>query len=236
MSSLVHKSKLKGLRRANQLLEEFRPYLADHPKGERLLDYYHQLEEQREAEELQFRDELGNLTGKINMIRNDVLAQKSYADAKFLVEEVSITDLVDDAVMLHDEALEQLRVELIKEYEELPPCKVVRIKLVNAVNNLLKNSLDSLAAIEGGCIRIRVLRASAEDVAIEVSDNGHGIEKAHLTKIFNYGFTTKDGATGIGLHMAANAMTEMNGAIAVESDGPGKGARFTLVLPFDGTG
>jgi two-component system NtrC family sensor kinase len=67
---------------------------------------------------------------------------------------------------------------------------------------------------------------------VMLSDNGVGIPEANLTKIFNHGFTTrKKGGHGFGLHSGALAAKEMGGALKAYSDGPGKGATFTLELP-----
>ena len=66
---------------------------------------------------------------------------------------------------------------------------------------------------------------------IAVIDNGVGIAQESLTRIFNHGFTTKKGGHGFGLHSGALAAKEMGGALVAQSEGPGKGATFTLELP-----
>ncbi len=69
-------------------------------------------------------------------------------------------------------------------------------------------------------------------VRIEVIDNGVGIAKENLTRIFSYGFTTKKDGHGFGLHSSALAAKEMGGSLTAHSEGPGKGATFTLELPL----
>lgn len=64
-----------------------------------------------------------------------------------------------------------------------------------------------------------------------VADNGIGIAEVNLARIFDHGFTIRTNGHGFGLHSSANAAREMKGAIAVQSDGPGRGATFTLELP-----
>jgi len=54
-----------------------------------------------------------------------------------------------------------------------------------------------------------------------------------LTRIFNHGFTTRKDGHGFGLHSGALAAKEMGGSLAVQSDGAGLGATFTLDLPCD---
>ena len=70
-----------------------------------------------------------------------------------------------------------------------------------------------------------------EDAIIEVIDNGCGISKENLTRIFNLGFTTKRDGHGYGLHSSALAAGELGGALGVKSEGVGQGATFALRLP-----
>jgi hypothetical protein len=66
-----------------------------------------------------------------------------------------------------------------------------------------------------------------------VIDNGVGIPAENLTRIFQHGFTTKKGGHGFGLHVSANAATEMGAKLHAKSDGPGKGATFWLDIPME---
>jgi C4-dicarboxylate-specific signal transduction histidine kinase len=66
---------------------------------------------------------------------------------------------------------------------------------------------------------------------LSVRDNGSGIRSENLTKIFHHGFTTKATGHGFGLHSAANAAKAMKGSLSVQSEGPDRGATFTLELP-----
>ncbi len=59
-----------------------------------------------------------------------------------------------------------------------------------------------------------------------------GIAEENLDRIFTRGFTTKKGGHGFGLHDSAIAAEEMGGTLTAHSDGPGKGALFTLELPL----
>jgi signal transduction histidine kinase len=68
-------------------------------------------------------------------------------------------------------------------------------------------------------------------VKISVIDNGVGIPRENLARIFNHGFTTRKDGHGFGLHSGALAAREMGGSLTVMSEGPGCGATFTLDLP-----
>jgi two-component system NtrC family sensor kinase len=67
---------------------------------------------------------------------------------------------------------------------------------------------------------------------VVVSDSGEGIAPDNLTRIFAHGFTTKKDGHGFGLHSCVLAAREMGGSLAAHSDGPGRGAAFTLELPL----
>ena len=54
-----------------------------------------------------------------------------------------------------------------------------------------------------------------------------------MTRIFSHGFTTRAGGHGFGLHSCALAAAEMGGSLTAFSEGPGKGATFTLELPLE---
>ena len=112
-------------------------------------------------------------------------------------------------------------------------CCVDRHKVLQILINLLRNAKYAMDARSGNDKRmvIRVGMASPDRVKITVGDNGVGIAPDHLTRIFNHGFTTKKDGHGFGLHSGANAAKEMGGTLTARSDGPGKGAEFTLELP-----
>jgi two-component system NtrC family sensor kinase len=59
-----------------------------------------------------------------------------------------------------------------------------------------------------------------------------GIAPEMLTRIFQYGFTTREEGHGFGLHSSALAAQELGGSLSVHSDGPRLGATFTLELPY----
>lgn len=170
--------------------------------------------------------------------------QQTYAGMSGLSERVSIPELLSDAELLISCSLTRHRVEVIRDFEDMPRVMLEKQKLLQVIVNLLKNAKDSMTAgrSDGRKLIIRVARVQndptqdeslpAESLQIEFIDNGQGIAKENLTKIFSHGFTTKHDGHGFGLHSCANAMQEMNGKISVQSKGPGTGATFILQLPY----
>jgi signal transduction histidine kinase len=62
-----------------------------------------------------------------------------------------------------------------------------------------------------------------------------GLLPENLTRVFAHGFTTKADGHGFGLHSCALAASQMGGSLRAESEGPGRGATFTLELPLKTT-
>jgi signal transduction histidine kinase len=106
--------------------------------------------------------------------------------------------------------------------------------VLQIILNLITNAKQSCLESGGEEKRVTVRVTNGDDrVRVILSDNGVGIPAANITKIFNHGFTTKKkGGHGFGLHSGALAAKEMGGRLLAQSDGPGKGATFTLELPL----
>jgi C4-dicarboxylate-specific signal transduction histidine kinase len=149
-------------------------------------------------------------------------------------ENLAPAGLVEDALRMNAAAFDRHHIDLVRDFaENLPVVCVDRHKVLQILINLLRNAKYALAARseDDKRIIIRVGMASPDRVKITVGDNGIGIDPAHLTSIFNHGFTTKKDGHGFGLHSGANAAKEMGGTLTAHSDGLGRGAEFTLELP-----
>jgi len=78
-------------------------------------------------------------------------------------------------------------------------------------------------------VSVRLDEAGA--LIVEVEDSGVGMSEAMRARLFEFGFTSKPDGHGFGLHSSAILAQELGGELTGASDGPGKGARFTLRLP-----
>ncbi len=96
------------------------------------------------------------------------------------------------------------------------------------LENLMRNALD---ALDGeGKIHIEVIN-TLQNVKINVSDNGKGMPKHIVTKIFNPGFTTKKRGWGLGLSLARRIISKYHhGSLYVLHSEVGKGTTFRILL------
>jgi two-component system, NtrC family, sensor kinase len=105
-------------------------------------------------------------------------------------------------------------------------------RLGQVVLNLLVNALQSLPDRPRGLNRVAVrLRTDNGRAVLEVEDNGEGIPAEVQEHIFDPFFTTKEGTgSGLGLAISRQIVADAGGEIDVDS-APGRGTRFTVVLP-----
>jgi two-component system, chemotaxis family, CheB/CheR fusion protein len=108
-----------------------------------------------------------------------------------------------------------------------------RLQQVQA--NLLSNATKY--SHRGAHVRFEVHRAGNEAI-IRVTDNGRGIERELLPKIFdlfvqgNQSIARSEGGLGIGLTLLRSLVELHKGRVEVYSDGPGTGSTFTVMLPL----
>jgi signal transduction histidine kinase len=122
------------------------------------------------------------------------------------------------------------RIEVIKEYGEIPLLCCRAGQLNQVFMNLLVNACQ---AIKGkGKIYIKT-NFDGDKIHIQIRDTGVGIPPEDLNKIFDPGFTTKGVGvgTGLGLSITYKIIEDHDGTIHVESE-VGKGTTFTLTIPY----
>ncbi|HZS39572.1 MAG TPA: ATP-binding protein [Polyangia bacterium] len=239
VSTVMHTSKTDGVIKLARLLAEQQDplaFLTGDERGRRLPEYLRLLGPAIEAERARIGDELKSLVKNVEHVKVIISMQQTNAKSGGVVEELALAELCDDTIKLNAASFEKHQVTVQRDYAELPPLSVDRHKLVQIVMNLLSNARHAIKARPDGdaIITVRTRRADDGRVAIEIADSGCGISPEHLTRIFNYGFTTKQDGHGFGLHSSANAAAEMGGTLTAHSDGPGRGARFTLTIPAAG--
>ncbi len=238
VSSLFRKSEALGVVKLSELLgrqgDDLGRFLSSDPRGKQVPAYLEALAESITAERTTISDELVLLGRNIEHIKTIIGLQQANAKAAGVVERVSLAAALEEAIQLRDLSKDLAGIEVRRDFADLPEIQIDRHRLLQIVMNLLSNArhaiLDSAAPARRLTVRTRQL--SGERVALEVEDSGCGIAPENLPLIFAHGFTTKKDGHGFGLHSSACAAAELGGSLTAQSDGRGKGARFTLVLPM----
>jgi PAS domain S-box-containing protein len=231
-SRIVNIAKLAGLLQENAA--DLPGFVAG-PKGRQLPAYLSELASHLAAERDEMLHELQSLASNIEHIKEIVAAQQSYARTAGVIESIHLPDLVEDALNMHKGALGRHFIQVIREFSDTPPILVDKHKVLQILINLLHNS--KYAVDEGGPpekrIVVRVEKQASNGVRVSVIDNGIGIAKEHLARVFEHGFTTRKGGHGFGLHSGALTARELGGALTAYSEGLGRGAKFVLELPLE---
>jgi signal transduction histidine kinase len=206
---------------------------AAQPNAGELRDFLHLLNEHLAEEQQTTMSELKSLLTNIEHIKEIVAMQQSYAKISGVTETINAVDLVEDALRMNAGALQKHKIQLLREYLEVPSITVEKHKVLQILVNLIRNAEHACAdsARADRQIRLRIA-PTAKGVALAVMDNGIGIPPENMTLIFSHGFTTRKGGHGFGLHGGALAARELGGSLTAHSDGPGTGATFVLELPL----
>ena len=113
--------------------------------------------------------------------------------------------------------------------KKLPLLRIDVSQLSLAISNLLINSIQAVS--EKGEIHL-ITRASKKNVFVVIEDNGVGIPKEDLPKIFDFMFSTKPTGSGLGLSTTKKIVSDHHGEISVKSE-VNRGSTFRIRIPIE---
>ncbi len=233
----VKTSKVSSVSKVSSLLMENRDRLAEFltsdPRGRQIPEFLAALSEHLTSEQTAALKELELLVKHIDHIKQIVAMQQSYAKVAGVLEIISPTQMVDDALHINAAALLRHEVQVRRDFEETPQIMTEKHKVLQILVNLIRNAKYAMddGKRPNKLLTIKIANDVEGRVKIQVIDNGVGIPQENLTRIFSHGFTTRRNGHGFGLHSSALAVRDLGGSLEVHSDGPAKGAVFTLTLP-----
>ena len=233
----VRRSKGMKLGKVVELMQQHEKdlghFLTNDARGRVIPSYLGGLADQLVAEQVTAVAEVENLRRNIDHIKEIVAMQQSYARTSGVSGTIAAVDLMEDALRMNAGSLARHGIEIGREYRDRPVVTLDKHKVLQILINLVGNA--KYACDESGrrdkAITVRIT-ADERCVRMEVKDNGVGIPRENLTRIFAHGFTTRKHGHGFGLHSGALAARELGGTLTPYSDGPGCGARFVLELPY----
>ncbi|HZF17506.1 MAG TPA: MHYT domain-containing protein [Steroidobacteraceae bacterium] len=215
--------------------DRLRAFLENDPRGHEVPGYLAQLGEHLGAENRTLQADMQAVVTHVEHIGKIVAAQQSHARRGGISEEVDVGELADNALALNFSDCADITVK--RDYRLAPRLTLDRHKLIQILGNLLSNARHALRNQTGGArlLTVRIREQAPGSLAIDIEDTGIGIETGALERLFEFGFTTKKDGHGFGLHASANLAKELGGDLSGHSEGPGRGACFTLRLPLSAT-
>ena len=238
LGSRVRKSKVTQLAKVSDLLKhnaaDLRRFITLDEKGKLLPDYLNKLSEQLALEQAELIAELSALTSSVDHIKHIVSSHQSYARESSTPEDLSPVELMEEALVIacDNSSVPELRLE--RHYGPVPRLSVDKHKLLQILVNLMKNARSALSGQKDDrtlCLTVEHHPEDPPRLVFQVKDNGIGISSETLGRIFEHGFTTKEGGHGFGLHSSALAAKALGGSLSVASGGSGTGATFTVDIP-----
>jgi PAS domain S-box-containing protein len=175
-----------------------------------------------------YTDIIQRSSNRIEKLIGDLL--NSSKPKELRLELTSLHAILDDILeLVRDRAnLKGIRIKESLE-EELPRIFVDREKLSIALVNILLNGVEAIEHAQGLLSVSTQIRNSS--IFLTIEDNGQGIEKEDIKKIFDPFYTSKPEGTGLGLTSTLNILTSHNASMHVTSK-VGVGTTFEVEFPL----
>jgi signal transduction histidine kinase len=229
-----------GLSRLEELLWAHRAdlpgFFAADARAALVPEYCRQLARALEDDRRRIRTEAAELQANVVLVRETIAALQEYAregQDDMLVERIDPAVLLEAALKLQATHIARHHVQVRRRLEPVAPALVQRFKVVHVLVNVIKNAVEAMQRVPEAdrVLTVELSPRPGAGAILRIADTGEGIPADALERLFSYGFTTKPEGHGFGLHTCANYLHQMGGHLVAESEGPGRGARFTLELP-----
>jgi PAS domain S-box-containing protein len=187
----------------------------------------------------------------------DIIEQNARAQNQMIVDLLDVSRIIAGKLTLHPQPIDPAPIveTAIESLRPVAEAKGISIsakadpgmglivcdaqRLLQMTSNLLSNAIKFTP--KGGRVEI-VLTLVADHARLVVSDTGNGISPEFLPHVFDRfrqadsGLTRKHGGLGLGLAIVRHLVALHGGTVSASSDGEGKGATFTVLLPTSGPG
>jgi signal transduction histidine kinase len=186
-------------------------------------------------DEMKFiHEELLKITTRTYNMMENILDWSSFElkNKSTRVKEIYLQELFEDTLEILKVIAKQKSISLLINFKKNPLVKIETDRLLLILRNLVQNAIKFTPS--GGQVSLEV-DSSTEWITVTIRDNGIGISRERLDKIFEqdikstYG-TENEKGTGMGLHLCFQNAEKLGGTIEVVSE-EGAGSSFTLSFP-----
>jgi signal transduction histidine kinase len=167
-------------------------------------------------------------SNRINQLITDLLNSTKFAELTY--GKTSINVLLDEALELAKDRIVLYNINVVKHYStDICDVAVDKDKLKIAFLNVIVNAIEAMEPGKG--ILTIVTKGENNKCVVEIGDNGSGMDKESLSRLFEPYFTSKPKGNGLGLTNTQNIILNHKGTIQAESE-KGKGTTFIITLDF----
>ena len=189
------------------------------------------------AQNHEFMNKLHTISGLIQLEEYDEVLQfiSDVAKVRSNISNI-LTDNIKDASLSAlllskynkaEESRVKLKIDEVSKFKKLPE-NMTSDEMVSIVGNLIENSLDEVKNDGTGLVYIKIVQ-DEEVLNIVVKDNGGGIPIEYREKIYEQGFSTKDGQRGHGMYIVKEIIDECCGIINFDVD---EGVVWNISIPM----
>lgn len=165
---------------------------------------------------------------RINQLITDLLSSTKFSELNY--DSASINTLLDEAMELANDRVQLKKITVQKNYsKDICDIKADKEKIKIAFLNIIVNAVEAMPA-ERGLLRLKT-QGKENKCIVTITDNGSGMDKETVSKLFEPYFTNKAKGNGLGLTNTQNIILNHKGTIDVESE-LGKGTSFIITLNF----
>lgn len=162
---------------------------------------------------------------------NDLISEllNSSKPAEMDLRPVSVQDVLNDSVGQAQDRMALKNIRLVKDFAFDCLLALDKPKIELAFNNIIMNAIEAMEENRGV---LTVSTARQDDhCLVRIADNGTGIPREHLSRLFEPYFTSKNNGIGLGLAATLNIIQSHKATVEVESE-VGQGTTFTLSFPL----
>jgi PAS domain S-box-containing protein len=142
---------------------------------------------------------------------------------------VNLRNIIDDSLSMLSASAEKTGIDVsLQIAPDLPVIKGDRTKLMQAILNILKNSIEAIDSTSAERSILIEAGKETDRLVVQVKDSGKGFDPAMAIKLFEKGYTTKSSGTGLGLYNCRSIIESHEGTIDITSEGSGKGSLITI--------
>lgn len=154
-------------------------------------------------------------------------------------QEVRMPDVATSVLSVFQGRIANAEVTVERRFRVSAPIRIFEGEIRQVISNLIGNAIDAMP--NGGRVQVRVREGtnwgtSQHGVILTLADNGDGMTRQTLSRLFDPFYTTKGlTGTGLGLWVSKEIVDRHNGSLRVRSSQSRihRGTVFTLFLPFD---
>jgi signal transduction histidine kinase len=181
-----------------------------------------------EEENTTLMEMIGRNVKRINQLITDLLNSSKFSELNY--ENTSINKVLDKALELAMDRIQLKKITVQKNYTKNPGSISIDVeKMKIAFLNIIVNAIEAMPG-EKGILKIKTEEKNKHCIVI-ISDNGIGMDKETISKLFEPYFTNKLKGNGLGLTHTQNIILNHKASIEVKSE-IGKGSSFIISLNF----